>query len=242
MAAPRRRSRTFSRLAPTMTSASPSSTSTVPVSAAATACTGVMVRISRFLALRATCGSTTVQAPRSLRTGLAAVASWRISASLSGLAVQRDLPLEGEHRVRAEQPGHQRPLLRPLVAVLERGARRQVAAEAARPQHVDADPPQRGHPVVEERDQLVGVERDLVGHPQLEQPVEHRPGVRGRPQGDGGVGAGPVAEAVVLRACRSTAAPRRTGAAGRARRAPGAPAGPSPRPAPPRRPRRAARW
>ena len=67
-----------------MTSASPSSTSTVPVSAAATACTGVMVRISRFLALRATCGSTTVQAPRSLSTGLAAVASWRISASLRG--------------------------------------------------------------------------------------------------------------------------------------------------------------
>ena len=84
VAAPSSRSRTCSRLAPTTTSCSPWSTSTVPVSAAATACTGVTVRISRFLALRATAGSTTVQAPRSFSTGPAALASWRISSSLRG--------------------------------------------------------------------------------------------------------------------------------------------------------------
>ena len=45
--------------------------------------------------------------------------------------------------------------------------------------HVDAPGSQRGDALVEQADQLVGVEGDLVGHPQLQQPVEHRPGVGG---------------------------------------------------------------
>ncbi len=68
-----------------MTSAStPCSTSTTPVRAAATAATGVTVRISRFLARRARAGSTTAHCPRSLRIGVAAWASWSISSGVSG--------------------------------------------------------------------------------------------------------------------------------------------------------------
>ena len=78
----------------------------------------------------------------------------------------------------------------------EHGHRGQVAAQAARPQHVDAAGLERRQAVLEQVGELDGVEGDLVGHPQLEQPVEHRPGVGRGPQRDAGVGAGPVAEAV----------------------------------------------
>ena len=118
-----------------------------------------------------------------------------------GLAVERDLPLEGEHRVGTEQAGHQRVVLapaRPVVVVLEGGPRRQVAAEAARPQHVDPGTAERGDPLVEQRHQLVGVEGDLVGHAQLQQPVEDRPRLGRRTQRDRRVGAGPLAETVVV--------------------------------------------
>ncbi len=122
-----------------------------------------------------------------------------------GLAVERDLPLEGEHRVGTEQAGHQRVVLapaptpvRPIVVVLEGGPRRQVAAEAARPQHVDPGTAERGDPLVEQRHQLVGVEGDLVGHAQLQQPVEDRPCLGRRTQRDRRVGAGPLAETVVV--------------------------------------------
>ena len=95
--------------------------------------------------------------------------------------------------------------------------------------------------LVEQADQLVGVEGDLVGHPQLQQPVEHRPRVGGRAQREPGVGAGALAEAVVDVRRRSTAGRRRRPAAGPARRGPAGRPGPRPRPAPPRRPRSAAR-
>ena len=60
-------------------------------------------------------------------------------------------------------------------------------------------------------------------------------------QRDRGVGARPVAEAVLVLVARSTARRRRRGAAGSARRGPAAPAARRRRPAPPRRPRPAAR-
>ena len=135
-----------------------------------------------------------------MSTGLAALASWRISASLSGS------PWSATCHLKANiASGPKRPVINGLsrapsaaVAVLEGGAGRQVTAQAARPQHVDADATQRCDPVVEEGDQLVGVEADLVGHAQLEEAVEHRPGLGGRAQRDGGVGAGALVEPVVV--------------------------------------------
>ena len=57
---------------------------TVPVSAAAIASAGVAVRTTRLRALRAIAGSMTVQLPRSRSSGAALVASWSISSSVSG--------------------------------------------------------------------------------------------------------------------------------------------------------------
>ena len=118
---------------------------------------------------------------------------------VEGLAVQRHLPPEREHRLGAERARHQRVLaVRAVPAVLEGGPRGEVPPQAPRPQHVHPRPPQGRDTVVEQRDQLVGVEGDLVGHPELEQPVQHRPRMRRRAQRDGRVHARPVVEAVVL--------------------------------------------
>ena len=93
------------------------------------------------------------------------------------VAVEGELPVEREQRVLGQHPGLERRLLGALAArpAVEHGRRRQVAAQAARPHHVDAAPAQCGDPAVEQADQLVGVEGDPVGHPELEQPVERRP-------------------------------------------------------------------
>ena len=102
---------------------------------------------------------------------------------------------------------------------------------------------QRAHAVLEQADQLVGVEGDLVGHPQLQQPVEHRPRVGRGPQRDAWRGCGPGrrSRGWPPGRTRPTARRRRRRGAGSARRAPAAPAAPSRRPAPPRRPPPAAR-
>ena len=117
------------------------------------------------------------------------------------LAVQRDLPAEGEDGVGREQAGLQRLLVEPAGrsrrrTPVEDRAGAQVATQAARPEHVDPALLEGADPVVEQADQLVGVEGDLVGDPQLEQPLEDRPGLGGATQRDAGVGAGPAAEAV----------------------------------------------
>ena len=124
------------------------------------------------------------------------------------VAVEGDLPAEGEERVGREQPrlqgllplgpgGGLPPVLRVAgVRRVEHGPGRQVPSERSRPEHVDPARPQRLDPVLEQVADLVAVELDLVGHGQLEEPVEHRPRLRRRPQRDHGVGARPAAEAV----------------------------------------------
>ena len=100
-------------------------------------------------------------------------------------------------RVGAEQRVLQRLLaVAPARRPVEDGGRGEVAAQAAWPEHVDAAIVERADAVVEQADQLVGVEGDLVGHPQLEQPVEHRPRLGRARSAMRRVGAGPVAEAV----------------------------------------------
>ncbi len=109
--------------------------------------------------------------------------------------MEGDLPVELEQRVGVEHPLGQLALAGAGRAV-EHGRRGQVASEAARPQHVDPALAQGADAGLEQAHQLVGVERDLVGHPQLEQAVEHRPGVGCGPERDRRVGPRPVAEAV----------------------------------------------
>ena len=113
---------------------------TMPVSAAATASAGVTVRTSRLRALRAIAGSTTVQLPRSRSSGAAPTwpagpsprrsagrraaraASWKLnSASVAEAGRSRSW--------RLARPTRPRPV--------EHGGRGQVAAQAARPEHVD---------------------------------------------------------------------------------------------------------
>ena len=84
----------------------------------------------------------------------------------------------------------------PRVAAVEHGAGGQVAAQAARPQHIDPPAAQRADAGVEQARDLVAVEGELVGHPQLEEPVEHRPRLGGGAQRDARVGAGALAEPV----------------------------------------------
>ena len=55
---------------------------------------------------------------------------------------------------------------------------------------------QRLRAVVEQREDLVGVEGQLVGHPQVEHPVQDRPRLGRRAERDRRVGPGAVAEAV----------------------------------------------
>ena len=113
------------------------------------------------------------------------------------LAVQRELPLEAEQRLRPEEA-----VLQGLLAGAGRGTSAQLdplgdlAVEVLRPHDRMARLGQRRGATVEEREDLVGVEGDLVGDPQVEQPVEDRPGVGRGAQRDGGVGARPLAEAV----------------------------------------------
>ena len=115
------------------------------------------------------------------------------------LTVHRQLPVEAEQRVGAEQPVVQGLLARSVRrgTPVEHRRSGQVAAQAPRPHHVDPALGQRPDAVLEQADQLVGVEGDLVGHPQPEQPVEDRPGVGRRAQRDARVGAGPGPEPVV---------------------------------------------
>ena len=114
------------------------------------------------------------------------------------LPVQGDLPGEGEGGVLREDALLERLLPAapgapgPGVLPVEDRGRREVATEAARPQHVDRALPERTDAVGEQAGELLGVEGDLVGHPQREQAVEHRPGLRRGPQRDRGVGAGAV--------------------------------------------------
>ena len=116
------------------------------------------------------------------------------------VAVEGDLPLEGEDRVGGQQTGLQRRLTGATAARLgvEHRGGRQVAPQAARPQHVDTALGQRRHAVLQQAGDLLGLQADLVGHPQRQQPVEHRPRLGRRPQRDGRVGAGAVTEPVVL--------------------------------------------
>ena len=64
---------------------------------------------------------------------------------------------------------------------------------------------ERADALVEQADQLVGVEGDLVGHPQLQQPVEHRPGVGRGPQRDASRGCAPARRSRARRRRGSTA-------------------------------------
>ena len=178
------RSRTFSRVAPTTTCCvdvvrRPGRPRSARRPAPAP---GLTVRTSR---LRRACGRSPGRRPSSCRAagGSGVAARGELVHLLLGqrVAVQGELPVEGEQRVRAEQPVVQRLLARcRRGAAVEHRRGGQVAAQAARPQHVDAARGQRRDAVVEQADQLVGVEGDLVGDPQLEQPVE-RP-ARPRPR------------------------------------------------------------
>ena len=114
------------------------------------------------------------------------------------LAVQRQLPLEAEQGLRSEEPVLQRLLADPDAPALpaELDALGDLAVEVLRPHDRVPRLGQRRRPAVEQRQDLVGVEHDLVGDPEVEQPVEHRPGVGGGPQRDGCMGARALAEAV----------------------------------------------
>ena len=171
---------------------------TMPVSAAAIASAGVAVRTTRLRALRAMAGSMTVQLPRSRRSG--AALRGQLVHLLVGerVAVHRELPAEAEELALAEDAGAELGLaLRHRPGPVEHRARGQLTAQAPRPQHVDPPGRQGGDAVLEQALELVAVERDLVGDPQLEQPVEHGPGLRRPAQRDRGMGPRPVAEAVL---------------------------------------------
>ena len=171
--------------------------STTPVRVAASAWTGVTERISRLRARLITPESTATQLSRNLMIGLVVRASSSISSSRQLLAVEGELPLEAEQRLRSEEAVLQGLLARAGgTAATELDALGDLAVEVLRPHHRMAGIGQGGRPAVEQRQDLVGVERDLVGDAQVEQPVEDRPRVRGGAQRDRGVGAGPVAEAV----------------------------------------------
>ncbi len=124
------------------------------------------------------------------------------------LAAQGDLPVEGEQRVTAEHALDELALA-PGRHAVEGGGGLEVAAQAARPEHVDATSVKRLDAVLEEADQVVGGERQLVGYPLLEQALEGRPGRGGLAQRQRGVGAGTVAEAVH----RRRVVPQRAGVA-----------------------------
>ena len=110
--------------------------------------------------------------------------------------MQGHLPLEAEHLVGAEEPRLQRVVRGCDRCPLEDRGCREVPAQAARPQHVHPAAGQRRDTDGQQAHQLVGVERDLVGHPQLGQPVEHRPRLGRGAQRDRRVGASPVPEPV----------------------------------------------
>ncbi len=113
------------------------------------------------------------------------------------LAVEGELPLEAEQGLGSEEAVLQQLLARiGGTAATELDALGDLAVEVLRPHHRMAGIGQRRRPAVEQREDLVGVEHDLVGDAQVEQAVEHGPRVRGRPQRDRGMGAGAVAEAV----------------------------------------------
>ena len=217
---------------------------TVPVSAAAIASAGVAVRSTRLRALRAIDGSMTVQLPRSRSIGEAAGGELVHLLLGEGVTVHRQLPAEAEQLALAEECRSRSWGL----ALSDIGRDRsstvaggELATEAPRPEDVDAAADQGGDAVLEQAGELDAVERDLVGDPQLEQPVEHGPGL-GRRRGvrsQRGSAPGRRSRARVRR--RSTAPRRRRGAEGSARRGPGAPGAPTRRPAPPRRPRPAGR-
>ena len=124
------------------------------------------------------------------------------------LSAQCDLPVEGEQRVTAEHALDELALA-PGRHAVEGGGGLEVAAQTARPEHVDATSVKRLDAVLEEADQVVGGERHLVGDPLLEQALEGRPGRGGLAQGQRGVGAGTVAEAVH----RGRVVPQRAGVA-----------------------------
>ena len=111
------------------------------------------------------------------------------------VAVHRQLPAEAEQLALAEDAGAELGLApRHRPGPVQHRARGQLAAQAPRPEHVDPPGGEGGHAVLEQALELVAVEGDLVGDPQLEQPVEHGPGL-GRPaERDRGMGPRPVAE------------------------------------------------
>ncbi len=79
---------------------------------------------------------------------------------------------------------------------IEHRGRGQVAPQASGPQHIDAAGLERADAGLQETRDLLAVESDLVGDPELEQPVQHRPGLRRATQRDAGMGARPVTEAM----------------------------------------------
>ena len=173
---------------------------TVPVSAAAIASAGVAVRTTRLRALRAIAGSMTVQLPRSRSSG--AATGGQLVHLLVGerVAVHRELPAEAEQLALAEDAGAELGLaLRHRPGPVQHRARGQVAAQASRPEHVDPSAGQGGDAVLEQALELVAVQGDLVGDPQLQQPVEHRPRLGRTAQRYRGMGPRPVAEAVLPR-------------------------------------------
>ena len=129
--------------------------------------------------------------------GVAAPASWSISSSVSASPCSASC-----HWNPNSASGPNSPVcsassrLGPLARLGQLDLRGDVAVEVARPEHVDPGLLEGGDAGVEQADELVGVEGQLVGHAQLEEPLEHRPGVGGGSQRDAGVGARPVAEAV----------------------------------------------
>ena len=147
--------------------------------AAATASTGRTVRTSRLRAFRAIAGSTTVQLPRSRREGRGRLREPVHLLGREQVAVDRELPVEGEEGLGAEGSARPGALARSgssgrsRHAVQDRG-RRQVAPQAPG-QSTSTPAAWVAHADVEQADDLVGVQADLVGDPHLQQPVQHRP-------------------------------------------------------------------
>ena len=139
--------------------------------------------VTRVRARRASAGSTITQLSRSLITGRARVGQGRHlgvgQRLLVGPAAQGQPPVEGEERVGAEEALHELALARPA-SDLDPAGRAEVLTQAARPEDVDACLGQRAEPVVEQVDQLLGLEDEPVGHGLAQQPLQHRPG-GGRP-------------------------------------------------------------
>ena len=226
--------------------ASASSTSTTPVSAAATACGG---RDGADQPLARPAGDRGVDdrpvvAELEHRASAAAASCVHLVVG-ERVAVQRDLPVEGEQRVRRRSsPVDQRLLAAGRPGPVEHGASRSGRGQAARPQHVDARP-RRARPRRRRGGSASSSVSRVIWSGTRSSSSRSSTGQASAAaaQRDGGVGAGPVAEAV-------RRSGRRPGPQQRPRRATcsglrssctwSTSADARRRPAPPRRPRPAA--